>query len=66
MQVLINQNPVACEAGVTLQELLEKLGYTPQNVAVAIDGAFVPRSKYPMLAIEAGQTLDVVAPMQGG
>jgi sulfur carrier protein len=50
----------------TLQQLLEQLGYSIQSVAVAIDGLFIPRSRYPETRLVAECKLDIVSPMQGG
>jgi sulfur carrier protein len=50
----------------SLQHLLEKLGYEPQSIAVAVDGRFVPRHQYASCVVQADQDLEVVAPMQGG
>lgn len=58
---------VSSEAGGdSLQGVLGALGYSQTHLAVALNGAFVPRSAYGETAVSAGDALEVVAPMQGG
>lgn len=50
----------------TLEELLVELDCNGQEVATAVDGAFVPRDGRAMTLLEEGAVLDIVAPVQGG
>lgn len=50
----------------TVADLLSAPPYEGKLVAVAINGAFIPRSDYTTTALKDGQTLEIVAPMQGG
>jgi sulfur carrier protein len=66
MQLRINGKSHQVSGSMSLQHLLEKLGYEPQSIAVAVDGQFVPRHQYPSCQLRDEQDLEVVAPMQGG
>jgi sulfur carrier protein len=66
MQLRINGKDHHVSGGLSLQHLLEKLGYEPQSIAVAVDGQFVPRHQYVNCMLQDDHDLEVVAPMQGG
>lgn len=65
MNILLNG--VSAEiSSQTLADALNELGFAEAKVATAINGSFVPapmRSRYQM---NAGDQLEVLAPMQGG
>lgn len=46
--------------------LLQSEGYDGKLVAVAINGAFVPKKQYADTTIKDGDKIEIVAPMQGG
>jgi thiamine biosynthesis protein ThiS len=50
----------------TLDDLLEELGYEKASVAVARNGAFVPKRDYANLVLEDEMDLEILLPMQGG
>lgn len=66
MHLRINGESHHVEHSLNLQHLLEKLGYEPKSIAVAINGKFIPRHQYPTLPLVDQQELEVVSPMQGG
>jgi len=43
-----------------------ELGFADQRVAVAKNGEFVPQDDWAKTDLEAGDALEVLAPMQGG
>ncbi len=49
-----------------LHQLLIELEFDVTAIATAIDGNFVPKSLYQTTAIQQGQKIEVLAPMQGG
>lgn len=53
-------------AGPTLAAALAELGWSDARVATALNGAFVPRGARAATALEHGDRLEVLAPMQGG
>ena len=50
----------------SVTELLETQGFTQLKVAVAINGQFIPKSKYDEHTINENDDVEIVAPMQGG
>lgn len=69
MPLVLNGKPHPLTAATTLEALLVQLGYEPKSVAVAVDGAFLPRSQYATFQLSAdseNQALEILSPMQGG
>jgi sulfur carrier protein len=58
--------PVPAAAPWTVRAVLEHLGLADAVVAVAVDGAFVPRGEHATLILADGASVEIVAPMQGG
>ena len=65
MNVTINGEPVDVPEGTTLAALLEQRGQIT-GVATAVNGEFVPRSAREACRLSERDTIDIVAPMQGG
>jgi sulfur carrier protein len=60
-------NGEATETGAaTLAELVAALGYTEGEVATARNGDFVPKSARAETKLAAGDSIEIVAPRQGG
>ena len=66
LQLVINGKPQQFEDVQNIQELLLKLGYETDSVAIACDGTFVSRSKYTEFQLQDGKELEILVPMQGG
>lgn len=65
MKILVNGQSLDVEAG-TLAEALGALGYGPQGIATALNGTFVAAHERAGIALQPGDQVEVVAPMQGG
>lgn len=65
MQVTIN-GETADLAAETLQAALSELDLADAVVATAVNGDFVPVRRRAATAIEPGDRIEIVAPMQGG
>ncbi|WP_195822248.1 sulfur carrier protein ThiS [Roseobacter sp. MH60115] len=50
----------------TLADLLEVEGFGGAKVATAVNGDFVPASERSDKSLKAGDSIEVLAPMQGG
>jgi sulfur carrier protein len=52
----------------TIAELLAEQGIDPKArfLAVAVNGAVVRRAEWPMAALTAGDTVEIVRPFRGG
>ncbi|OBH57765.1 sulfur carrier protein ThiS [Mycobacterium sp. E2479] len=65
MIVVVNEQKVDAEAHVTVAALLHSLGFPDRGVAVAMDDAVLPRSRWSTELFE-GDRLEVVTAVQGG
>ncbi|AKO99927.1 MAG: sulfur carrier protein ThiS [Marinovum algicola] len=65
MKILVNAEPREV-SGLTLSEALAELGFDSPAVATALNGDFVPRDSRAATALQHGDRLEVLAPMQGG
>ena len=50
----------------TIEELLYEQNIDINSIAIAIDGQFIPRSKYNTQKIIENSKLEILSPMQGG
>lgn len=65
MKIYLNGTEAQIEIGF-LDKVLVQLGYQDVTIATAINGEFVPLSLRHKTEIQAGDKLEVLAPMQGG
>lgn len=65
MRVLLNGSPHEVAEGATAAELVVLAGAPPTGVAVALDGAVLPRSRWSTVVTE-GATVEVLTAVQGG
>lgn len=63
--VTINGEQVAAE-GLTLTAYLAQVGYTPERVAVELNGAILPKPAYSETVLSAGDEVEIVAFVGGG
>ncbi|WP_162654273.1 sulfur carrier protein ThiS [Lentilitoribacter sp. Alg239-R112] len=49
-----------------LTEALHELGYGDAKIATALNEEFIPENKRRDIVLDAGDRLEVLAPMQGG
>jgi sulfur carrier protein len=65
--VSFNGESFALHQGMMLADFLQGRGYAPeQRMACAINTKFVPKGLYATTALNNGDRIDVVAPVQGG
>ena len=50
----------------TLEAILNELGYAETVVATALNGEFIPVSMRENTSLNPGDSIEVLAPMQGG
>ncbi|TWP36347.1 sulfur carrier protein ThiS [Leekyejoonella antrihumi] len=62
----LNGTPQTYEPGTTVAALVEEHGWREQAVAVAVDGALVPKSRWQHAEIADGSDIITLSPMQGG
>jgi sulfur carrier protein len=64
--VSINGETKKIDAGLSVKELIALLNYTHENFAIAINTIFVARQTYEETIVKEGDTIDILAPVQGG
>ncbi|OBJ06392.1 sulfur carrier protein ThiS [Mycobacterium sp. 1465703.0] len=65
MIVVVNEKKVDVDAPITVAALLDSLGFPDRGVAVAMDDALLPRSRW-ATELSDGARLEVVTAVQGG
>jgi len=65
MQIFLNGKAREVEAA-TLDAALNALGFRDAVVATALNGRFVAKGARPATTLAEGDTIEVVAPLQGG
>ncbi|MEO9779470.1 MAG: sulfur carrier protein ThiS [Sedimentitalea sp.] len=65
MKLQLNGAPVEMQ-GATLTDLLEAEGFGGAKVATAVNGMFVPAPLRAGHVLNDGDSIEVLAPMQGG
>ena len=66
IQLHVNGEPRELQKALTVQQALQQWGYSGDSIAVAINGEFVPRSRYEQQQLAERDKVDIVAPIQGG
>ena len=64
-EVIVNGETCSTAAS-TLADLIEELGYGERRSATAVNGQFVAGNARATTAIMAGDSIEIVAPRQGG
>ena len=65
MNITVNGIPCMVSARM-LDDILDELGYTDRRVATAVNSQFVPSRTRKSTTLFEGDTLEIVAPRQGG
>lgn len=66
MQVSVNGVPTDTADAATVAVLIDQTRTTHRRVAVAVNGAVVPRSSWHTTVLEPGDAVEVLAPTAGG
>ncbi len=66
IKISVNGEIKELEENLNVKQLIEALEYKTQGFAVAINTTFVPIAKYEETIIKDGDTIDILAPVQGG
>lgn len=66
LQITVNGEPRALEGHETLADLVAALGQSPQSLATAVNGEFVPRSARATVQLRDGDAVFTFQPIQGG
>lgn len=66
IEIELNGETKSMPQPLTIEQALAHWGYSSSEIAVALNGEFVPRSRYNECQINAQDTIEIVAPIQGG
>jgi sulfur carrier protein len=65
-RLTLNGESIELQTPCSLADALTRWGRTEGRFAVAVDGRFVPKSQYDHLQLAGGESIELLAPMQGG
>jgi len=66
IQISVNGEIKELEEGLNISQMIDVLNYKTKGFAVAVNTTFVPIAKYEKTIIQEGDTIDILAPVQGG
>ena len=66
IKISVNGEIKELKENLNVKQLIEVLEYKTKGFAVAINTTFVPIAKYEETIINDGDTIDILAPVQGG
>ncbi len=66
VKFVLNGHPEQATAPLSVQHLLERFDLQRRRVAVAINTAVVPRSRYAVVQVEDGDKVEVIQAVGGG
>ncbi|MBU1669279.1 sulfur carrier protein ThiS [bacterium] len=66
IKISVNGEIKEIEEGLNVHQLIEALEYKTKGFAVAINTTFVSIKNYGITIINDGDTIDILAPVQGG
>lgn len=66
ISVSLNNESTTLSTPCSVADALAGWGYQGEDIAVAVNNSFVPRSQYAHRQLASGDCIDVVMPVQGG
>jgi len=66
IKVSVNGEVKELNENLNVTQMIEALAYKTKGFAVAVNTTFVPIAKYEETVINEGDTIDILAPVQGG
>jgi sulfur carrier protein len=66
IKISVNGEIKEIAEGLNVTQLIEALNYTQKGFAVAVNTTFVSIKSYEETIINDGDTIDILAPVQGG
>ncbi len=66
IKVSVNGEIKELEANLNIKQLIELLNYRQKGFAIAVNTTFVSIKAYEETIINDGDTIDILAPVQGG
>lgn len=66
IEIVVNGETKQVEAGLSLKELLSKLGFQLDGTAAAVNEQVVPKSTFDSFKLENGMKVDIFSLVAGG
>jgi sulfur carrier protein len=66
IEVIVNGERVQIPERLNIKETIEALDYRKKGFAVALNGTFVPIAKYEDTIVQDSDSIEILAPVQGG
>ncbi len=66
IKVSVNGEVKQLERNLNVHQMIDALEYKVKGFAVAVNTTFVPIAQYDKTMIKEGDTIDILAPVQGG
>lgn len=66
MSITVNGETVDIDADASVRDVVAGLGLTDRGIAVAVDGAVVPRGRWDRHTMTDGAVVEIVTAVQGG
>ncbi len=66
IKVSVNGEVKEIREKLNIKELVNELGYTKKGFAIAINTTFIAIASYSETVVKDGDTIDILAPVQGG
>jgi len=66
IKVSVNGEIKEIEKSLNIHQLIRELNYTQKGFAVAVNTTFISIKNYEQTIINDGDTIDILAPVQGG
>ncbi len=66
IEVSVNGELKQLNEGLNVSQMIEALNYKTKGFAVAVNTTFVAITSYEKTIIKSGDTIDILAPVQGG
>ncbi|MEO9326394.1 sulfur carrier protein ThiS [Gordonia aurantiaca] len=66
MTITVNGEPLDVTGDVSVADVVTRLGLPDRGIAVAVDGAVVPRGSWNTETVAAGAVVEIVTAVQGG
>jgi len=66
IEVIVNGKRTAVSSEMNVNELVQELKYTQKGFALALNGTFVSIATYESTVIRDNDSIEILAPVQGG
>ena len=66
IEIIVNGKRTSIPAALNVKEAIKALNYTGEGFALALNGTFVALSTYETTIIRDNDSIEILAPVQGG